>query len=164
MRIEDEAWRFVERTRKDFEGIIAKHCSREEAQDAVCDAALRLVKHAHRSDPEKWGELFKQACFSAMVDNIRKVKRQVKTINGKEYGRHYSFVKPDMERVGNDPNYAAVDVLEVVNAIPDAITRRVVILRLRGWKFADIGTELNITEGAAKCRAIKVRKDLEEYL
>ena len=164
MSIEDDAWRFVERTRRDFEGILAKHCSREEAQDAVCDAAIRLVKHAHRSDPEKWAELFKQACFSAMTDNIRKVKGRVKVIDGKTYGSHRSIVKPDISMVAQDAGYGAVEFCGVVASIPDPITRKCFTLRMKGMKFSEIGRELGITTIAAKCRVHSVRKEMEKSL
>lgn len=162
--MEMEAWKFVERTRADFEGIIAKHCSREEAQDAVSDAAIRLVRNANRTEPAKWGEWFKQACFSAMIDNIRKVKSQVKQERGKVYGNHKSFVKPDLNMIAKDAGYGAVEFCGVVASIPDPITRQCFTMRMKGMKFSEIAKELGITTIAAKCRVYSVRREMEKSL
>lgn len=127
--------------------------NRDEAEDAVQDAFVRLVAHWPRvsryDDPEAWLRMTALRLAS---------NRRRKALNG---GRVLLRLRPESHV--QPPSGAAVDVERALGALPER-QRAVLVLHQLGLDHHEIGVALGVPVGTVKSRMSRARTTLSALL
>jgi RNA polymerase sigma factor (sigma-70 family) len=126
----------------------------DEAHDLVQDSFEKIwQKHAEVSF-EKAKSYFFSTAYHAMIDRIRKKKRQADFEEVKPSDYSYSQPNFDVKKIVN----------EAVNQLPD-IQKAVLLMRdYEGYSYEEIGEMTGLNESQVKVYIYRARVFLKEYI
>jgi RNA polymerase sigma-70 factor (ECF subfamily) len=122
------------------------------AEDIIQEAWIRAVEHVHDF---KWNASFKTWFTGIVINCCREYLRRKKGITfSEEIDTAPVFIPPDHK----------IDLRYALALLPLRYREVLLLHDLEGWKHADIGQLLGISEGTSKSQLFHARKAIQKLL